>query len=81
MPERLPKRAQAELGAVGETVRPYFSVTSDSHVGQVLEGERLVELGIEVLPVHLGLVLGLLVRQQVDLATRPTRSGAVASHN
>ena len=37
------------------------------HVGQVLEDESLVELGVEVLPVDLGLVLGLLVRQQVDL--------------
>ena len=37
------------------------------HVGQVLEDESLVELGVEVLPVDLGLVLGLLVRQEVDL--------------
>ena len=37
------------------------------HVGQVLEDESLVELWVEVLPVDLGLVLWLLVGQEVDL--------------
>ena len=37
------------------------------HVRDVLEDEGLVELWVEVLPVHLGLVLGLLVWQQIDL--------------
>ena len=41
--------------------------TGYSHVGDVLEDEGLVDLGVAVLPVDLGLVLGLLVRQQVDL--------------
>ena len=41
--------------------------TMNSHVGDVLEDEGLVDLRVAVLPVDLGLVLGLLVRQQVDL--------------
>ena len=37
------------------------------HVWDVLEDEGLVELGVEVLPVDLGLVLGLLVRKEINL--------------
>ena len=42
-------------------------LTGYLHVREVLEDESLVELWVEVLPVHFGLVLGLFVGQQVDL--------------
>ena len=38
-----------------------------SHVWDVLEDECLVELGVAVLPVDLGLVLWFLIRKKVDL--------------
>ncbi len=58
-----------------------------SHVGQILEDERLVKLRVEVLPVDLGLVLGLLVGEQVDLhegvgePRGPVSGGQVAALN
>ena len=59
----------------------------NSHVGDVLEDEGLVELGVEVLAMDLGLVLGLLVREQVDLdegigeTRRPIRRREVGALN
>ena len=59
----------------------------NSHVGDVLEDEGLVELGVEVLAMDLGLVLGLLVREQVDLdegvsqTRRPIRRGKIGALN
>ena len=54
------------------------------HVGKILEDKRLVEFGVEILPVDFCLILWLLVRQQIDFDEgvgqpgRPVGGGKVA---
>ena len=49
------------------------------HVRNVLEDERLVKLGVEILSVHLRLVLWLLVGEEVHLDERVRQAGGPIS--
>jgi hypothetical protein len=45
------------------------------HVCDIFEDEGLIEFGVKIFSVHLRLVFGFLVRQQVDLDERVGQAG------
>ena len=57
------------------------------HVGQVLEDKSLIKLGVEILPVDLGFIFWLLIRQQINFdkgiseASGPVSGRQVATLN